>query len=111
MVMILTQLCLKVNKMSEIRTLDAISLIQANLAQQISRYPESSLSPREVISDMKIKGDQEKFFQTVNTKITKAIFDRAEAVGKLNLSNRDKTLDWIKKNNEELSRSVLRSIK
>ena len=99
MVMILTQLCLKVNKMSEIRTLDAISLIQANLAQQISRYPESSLSPREVISDMK------------NTKITKAIFDRAEAVGKLNLSNRDKTLDWIKKNNEELSRSVLRSIK
>ena len=95
--MILTQLCLKVNKMSEIRTLDAISLIQANLAQQISRYPESSLSPREVISD--------------NTKITKAIFDRAEAVGKLNLSNRDKTLDWIKKNNEELSRSVLRSIK
>ena len=97
--------------MSEIKTFDALALIQKNLADQLSRYPEGSLAAREIIQTLPIKGDQEKFFQQTNMKITKAILTKAEEISKQQLSDRVKTSEWSKKNNEALSKLVVSSLK
>lgn len=94
----------------QIRTLDGVALVQRNLAAQLSHYPEGSVSPREVICDLKIKGDQEKYFQQLNSKITKAIFSSAEAIGQ-KIEVKVRTLEWSKKYNETLTKAVVSSTK
>ena len=55
------------------KTFDGISLIQKHLRTSVGSYPEGSLSPRTVMLELPIQGDQEEFFNKVNQTITTAL--------------------------------------
>ena len=101
-----------------IKTFDAIELVKKQLAQTYSRYPEGSLSPRDVIATIPIKGDIDKLAFDTNSKITHALYKKAEDFMKSELQKKKPSgftavsdikpaIDDSKKRAEELSSAVI----
>ena len=103
-----------------IKTFDAIELVRKQLFQTYSRYPEGSLSPRDVIATLPINGDLDKLAFDTNSKITLALYKKADEFMKSELkkmknkpsgftavSDIKPVIDDSKKKAEELSAAVI----
>lgn len=65
------------------KTFNGADLIKKRIEQIMSKYPEGSLSPREIITTIPMDYDEPKI-QQVNSEITRAIFQNAEEFMKNN---------------------------
>lgn len=105
-----------------IKTYDGVDLVKKFHDQQYGKYPEGSLSPREVMKTIPAAGDLEKLAFKTNSVITKAIYKKAEEFAKANPPEKTKGFkmsavsdvvpktDDSKKRAEELSAEVLKAI-
>jgi len=61
-----------------VKTYDGVELVQRHLAQLLSKYPEGSLSPRDVLITLELEKDPEKQARELNMKLTMAIYTAAD---------------------------------
>jgi hypothetical protein len=100
------------------KTFDGIELVKKHLAQALGRYPEGSLTPREVMITLPILGDPREMIERVNFMISSAVIrkvnDHLKTSQEKNPLSFSKDSDYVSddriKRETELSNLVLKSL-
>lgn len=94
-----------------IPTYDAISLIAKHLSQKTVKYPEGSLSRREILITIKVEDDQEAQIKKINSLITRALYNKISEISQRMFKDKLKSSSALDKSSaDELTQEVLRSI-
>jgi hypothetical protein len=101
------------------KTFDGIELVKKHLAQALDRYPEGSLTPREVMITLPILGDPREMIERVNFMISRAVIRKVNDHLKTSQEKKkplgfSKVSDYVSddriKRETELSNLVLKSL-